>query len=84
MAWAAFHLPGWARWCGVVLGAAAAALIIWTFRTLGHNLTDTVVTRLVGSAQDRDVMEPFAGKLRLNERTRPQCSPAETALRESL
>ena len=45
MAWASFHLPNWARWSGVGLGAGAAGLIIWTFRSLGHNLTDTVVTR---------------------------------------
>ncbi len=45
MAWAAFHLPSWARWTGVVLGVPAGGLLIWTFRSLGHNLTDTVVTR---------------------------------------
>ena len=45
MAWASFHLPGWARWIGVVLGAPAGGLLIWTFRSLGRNLTDTVVTR---------------------------------------
>jgi protein-S-isoprenylcysteine O-methyltransferase Ste14 len=45
MAWAAVPLPGLLRWIGVPLGAAACALAFWTFRTLGHNLTDTVVTR---------------------------------------
>jgi protein-S-isoprenylcysteine O-methyltransferase Ste14 len=45
MAWASFHLANWARWSGLVLGAAAGGLMIWTFRSLGHNLTDTVVTR---------------------------------------
>jgi protein-S-isoprenylcysteine O-methyltransferase Ste14 len=45
MAWASFHLPNWARWSGAGLGIAAGGLIIWTFRSLGHNLTDTVVTR---------------------------------------
>jgi protein-S-isoprenylcysteine O-methyltransferase Ste14 len=45
MTWASMHLPGWARWVGVILGAAAGLLILWTFRSLGHNLTDTVVTR---------------------------------------
>ena len=63
MAWASFHLPNWARWCGVVLGAAAAGLIIWTFRSLGHNLTDTVVTRrdatLVTHGPYRWVRHPF-------------------------
>ena len=45
MAWASFQLPNWARWCGVGLAGGAGALLIWTFRSLGHNLTDTVVTR---------------------------------------
>jgi protein-S-isoprenylcysteine O-methyltransferase Ste14 len=63
MAWASFHLPNWARWSGVVLGAAAGGLIIWTFRSLGHNLTDTVVTRrdatLVTHGPYRWVRHPF-------------------------
>lgn len=45
MRWSSLHLPGWARWTGVVIGTAAGLLIVWTFRWLGHNLTDTVVTR---------------------------------------
>ncbi len=45
MAWASFPLPNWARWSGVGLGVGSGGLIIWTFRSLGHNLTDTVVTR---------------------------------------
>jgi protein-S-isoprenylcysteine O-methyltransferase Ste14 len=63
MAWASFPLPGWARWLGVVLGVATPALVIWTFRTLGHNLTDTVVTRrdatLVTNGPYRWVRHPF-------------------------
>lgn len=45
MAWASLHLPSWARWIGVGFGVAAGGMFIWTFRTLGRNLTDTVVTR---------------------------------------
>jgi len=63
MAWASFRLPSWARWSGVGLGAAAGGLIIWTFRSLGHNLTDTVVTRrdatLVTDGPYRWVRHPF-------------------------
>jgi protein-S-isoprenylcysteine O-methyltransferase Ste14 len=63
MAWASFHLPSWARWGGAVLGAVAGGLISWTFRTLGHNLTDTVVTRrnatLVTRGPYRWVRHPF-------------------------
>jgi protein-S-isoprenylcysteine O-methyltransferase Ste14 len=63
MAWASMHIPGWAPWLGVFLGAAAGGLIIWTFRSLGHNLTDTVVTRrdatLVTHGPYRWVRHPF-------------------------
>ncbi len=45
MAWASFRLPNLARWIGVVFGVVAGGLLIWTFHSLGHNLTDTVVTR---------------------------------------
>ena len=63
MAWASFPLPNWARWSGVGLGVAAGGLLIWTFRSLGHNLTDTVVTRrdatLVTHGPYRWVRHPF-------------------------
>ena len=45
MAWAAVPLPVWLRWTGVGLALIAGALLVWMFRTLGRNLTDTVVTR---------------------------------------
>jgi protein-S-isoprenylcysteine O-methyltransferase Ste14 len=45
MAWSALPLPAWARWAGVGLTAITAPLLIWTLRSLGPNLTDTVVTR---------------------------------------
>jgi protein-S-isoprenylcysteine O-methyltransferase Ste14 len=45
MAWAAVPLPLWLRWTGVGLGFLASVLLVWMFRTLGKNLTDTVVTR---------------------------------------
>ena len=63
MAWASMDLPSWARWSGVGLGVASGALLIWTFRNLGHNLTDTVVTRrnatLVTQGPYRWVRHPF-------------------------
>ncbi len=63
MAWASLNLPDWARWMGVGFGVASAGLIIWTFRCLGHNLTDTVVTRrnatLVTHGPYRWVRHPF-------------------------
>ena len=45
MAWASLPLPIWLRWAGVVPLLAGSAGLVWTFRTLGRNLTDTVVTR---------------------------------------
>ena len=45
MAWAAVPLPVWLRWTGVGLALIAALVVVWMFRTLGRNLTDTVVTR---------------------------------------
>ncbi len=63
MAWSSVMLPDCLRWTGVVLGAIAGALLIWTLRTLGTNLTDTVVTRrehtLVTSGPYRWVRHPF-------------------------
>ena len=45
MAWSSVSLPAWLRWTGVGVIAAACGLLVWTFRSLGKNLTDTVVTR---------------------------------------
>jgi protein-S-isoprenylcysteine O-methyltransferase Ste14 len=45
MRWSAIDLPGWLRFAGVGVLASACALLVWTFRSLGKNLTDTVVTR---------------------------------------
>lgn len=63
MAWSAVPLPVWLRWVGVAIGLLAALLIAWTFRSLGKNLTDTVVTRreatLVTTGPYRWVRHPF-------------------------
>jgi protein-S-isoprenylcysteine O-methyltransferase Ste14 len=63
MAWSSLPLPGWLRWIGVGLDAIATGLLIWTLRTLGTNLTDTVVTRrehtLVTRGPYRWVRHPF-------------------------
>ena len=45
MAWSSVSLPVWLRWVGVGVLAIACGLLVWTFRCLGKNLTDTVVTR---------------------------------------
>jgi protein-S-isoprenylcysteine O-methyltransferase Ste14 len=63
MAWSSIALPDWLRWSGVGVCAAGAALLVWTLRSLGPNLTDTVVTRrvhtLVTYGPYRWVRHPF-------------------------
>jgi protein-S-isoprenylcysteine O-methyltransferase Ste14 len=63
MAWSSVSLPAWLRWTGVGLIAIACGLLVWTFRCLGKNLTDTVVTRqkhtLVIHGPYRWVRHPF-------------------------
>jgi protein-S-isoprenylcysteine O-methyltransferase Ste14 len=64
MAWSAVALPTWLRWIGAFLGLfAGPPLLFWTFRSLGKNLTDTVVTRqehtLVTHGPYRWVRHPF-------------------------
>jgi protein-S-isoprenylcysteine O-methyltransferase Ste14 len=57
------------RWLGVALLAVAAILLTWTFRRLGTNITDTVVTRrdhtLVLHGPYRWVRHPFYGSVTL-------------------
>jgi protein-S-isoprenylcysteine O-methyltransferase Ste14 len=63
MSWSAMPIPVWLRWTGVGVVIAAVGLLVWTFRTLGSNLTDTVVTRqnhtLVVHGPYRWVRHPF-------------------------
>ena len=63
MAWSAMRLPAGARWTGAPLTIVTAVLLIWTLRSLGPNLTDTVVTRaahtLVTRGPYRWVRHPF-------------------------
>lgn len=63
MAWSAMPVPVWLRWIGVALGALGGSLLVWTLRSIGKNLTDTVVTRrehtLVTKGPYRWVRHPF-------------------------
>ena len=63
MAWSRVSLPVWLRWTGVGIIAIAIGLLVWTFRSLGRNLTDTVVTRqhhtLVVDGPYRWIRHPF-------------------------
>ena len=63
MSWASLPLPAALRWAGVGVGLPTVALGVWTFRSLGRNITDTVVTRrehmLVTNGPYRYVRHPF-------------------------
>ena len=63
MSWSSLPLTTWLRWTGVPIGIAAVCLLFWTLRSLGHNLTDTVVTRrdaaLVTHGPYRWIRHPF-------------------------
>jgi protein-S-isoprenylcysteine O-methyltransferase Ste14 len=69
MAWSALPLPVWLRSAGVALALVAAGLLAWTFRSIGTNITDTVVTRkdhvLVTHGPYRWVRHPFYGSVAL-------------------
>lgn len=43
--WSYYPSPDWLRWLGVGLAGLSWLLIIWMFKSLGKNITDTVVTR---------------------------------------
>jgi protein-S-isoprenylcysteine O-methyltransferase Ste14 len=63
MAWSSMPLPAWLRWTGLAACAVGGGLMVWTFRRLGKNLTDTVVTRrnhtLVTNGPYHFVRHPF-------------------------
>lgn len=63
MAWASVPIPIWLRSLGFFLIGFGGFLLVWTFRNLGKNLTDTVVTRknhsLVTTGPYRFVRHPF-------------------------
>lgn len=63
MAWSAMAIPVWLRWVGLAGVVCAGILGVWTFHTLGKNLTDTVVTRqdhsLVRTGPYHWVRHPF-------------------------
>ncbi len=63
MVWSSVPLPAWMRWTGGAVFALGLGLLTWTLRSLGTNLTDTVVTRrahtLVTHGPYRWVRHPF-------------------------
>lgn len=45
MAWAEFALPLWVRWVGALLGLVAVPATLWVFSSIGHNVSETVLTK---------------------------------------
>jgi protein-S-isoprenylcysteine O-methyltransferase Ste14 len=69
MAWSSLPVPPWLRSAGIALALVSAGLLTWTFRSIGTNITDTVVTRqahvLVTDGPYRWVRHPFYGSVAL-------------------
>lgn len=45
MAWASYASPAWLQWLGVVLGIAVVSAAHWVLRSLGRNVSETVLTK---------------------------------------
>ena len=45
MAWSAIPLPAAVRWAGVALGLAALPMLYWVLRSIGRNISETVLTK---------------------------------------
>ena len=45
MEWASFAPPEWLRWAGVGLGFLTVPAAYWVFRSLGRNVSETVLTK---------------------------------------
>lgn len=45
MTWASFVLPPWTRWLGFIVGLLTIPAVSWVFRSLGHNVSETVLTK---------------------------------------
>jgi protein-S-isoprenylcysteine O-methyltransferase Ste14 len=63
MTWSSLPIPDRLRWTGAFVFVIGLAFLAWTLRSLGENLTDTVVTRkahtLVTKGPYRWVRHPF-------------------------
>ena len=45
MAWSSVAAPVWVRWLGAVLGLGIVPFTYWVFRTIGRNISETVLTK---------------------------------------
>ncbi|NEP56044.1 MAG: isoprenylcysteine carboxylmethyltransferase family protein [Symploca sp. SIO2G7] len=63
MTWASFAAPSWVRWFGIVLGLFTLPAVHWVLKTLGQNVSETVLTKdqqeLVSNGPYRWVRHPL-------------------------
>jgi len=63
MAWASFASPPWLRWVGFALGVTTIPAVHWVLRSLGRNVSETVLTKsqheLVTSGPYRWIRHPL-------------------------
>lgn len=45
MAWASLALPIWLRWTAVAVGVGTLPLLVWVFKSLGRNVSETFLTK---------------------------------------
>ncbi len=45
IAWSSLAVPAWSRWIGVLVGLGVAPLNVWMLRSLGKNISETVLTK---------------------------------------
>ena len=46
MSWASLELPSWLRWVGAGLALGCLPLLWWVFRSIGDNISETVLTKV--------------------------------------
>jgi len=56
MTWASFALPSWCRWLGFIVGISMIPVIAWVLRSLGRNVSETVLTK---SKRDLVITRPY-------------------------
>ena len=45
MTWASLVLPAWIRWLSFIVGLLTIPAVSWVLRSLGHNVSETVLTK---------------------------------------
>lgn len=45
IAWSSLAIPAWSRWIGVFVGLGVTPLNVWMLRSLGRNISETILTK---------------------------------------